>query len=59
MKTFRTAVLAAALIAASVGGAIAHDLTDVSRTQSRQIDEIAKARNTGQLTRREYSQLMA
>ena len=59
MTSLKSTLLAVMVLAASSTASFAHDLADVSRTQSRQIEEIAKARNTGQLTRREYNQLMA
>ena len=59
MTTLKTALLAATLVAGSGAAAFAHDLSDVSRAQTRQIEQIVQAWNSGQLTRREYNQLMA
>ena len=59
MTTLKSALLAATLFAASGAAASAHDLTETSRTQTRQIEQIVQARDRGQLTRREYNQLMA
>ena len=58
MFSLKSALLAASLVSASSAAAFAHDLTDISRTQSRQIEQITQAWNSGQLTRREYYQLM-
>ncbi len=59
MTTLKSAVFGAAFIAVSTCTAFAHDLGEVSRTQLRQIEQIVQGRNSGQLTRREYNQLMA
>ena len=59
MTALKTSLLAAALFAATGAAAFAHDLTEVNRTQSRQMADIVQAWNSGQLTRREYYQLMA
>lgn len=59
MTAFKSTLAAVLLTAVSAGTAFAHDLGEVSRTQSRQIEQIVQGRNSGQLTRREYNQLMA
>ena len=58
-STLKSTLLALTLLVTSSAAAFAHDLSDISRTQSRQIEQIVQARNSGQLTRREYNQLMA
>lgn len=55
----KTAALSLTLIAASAAAALAHDLSNVDRTQSAQIQQIEQARRSGQLTRREYNALIA
>ena len=59
MIALKTSLLAAALLVAASASASAHDPIEINRTQSRQMAKIVQAWNSGQLTRREYYQLMA
>lgn len=56
-------IMRSALIVFGVAGAtaipaFAHDTTPINRTQSQQIERIEQARRSGELTRREYRELM-
>ncbi len=55
----RTAIVSLGLASAVAFPALAHDTTPINRTQSLQIERIEQARRSGELTRREYRELMA
>ena len=59
MNRFKTALLTTALVLAGGTAAFAHDFAAIDRTQANQVQAIDQARRAGQLTRLEYSALMA
>lgn len=57
--TMRSTLIALGIAGATAIPAFAHDTTPINRTQSSQIERIEQARRSGELTRREYRELMA
>jgi hypothetical protein len=57
--TIRSAILAIGIAGATAIPALAHDTTPVNRTQSWQMQQIEQSRRSGELTRREYRELLA
>ncbi len=56
--TAKSLTLAAALIAATTGLAAAHSTKEIDRTQAAQFERIDQARLRGELTKREYRELL-
>lgn len=52
-------LIASLALAATTGAGLAHETKSIDRTQARQLEEIEKGRYTGQLTRKEYRDLVA
>lgn len=57
-KTTTTLALAAVALAATTGLASAHSTKEIDRTQAAQFERIDAARTRGELTKREYNQLL-
>ncbi len=56
--TAKSLTLAAALLAATTGFAAAHSTKEIDRTQAAQFERIDQARLRGELTKREYRELL-
>lgn len=56
--TTKTLALAAAALVATTGLAAAHSTKQIDRTQAAQFDRIEDARTKGELTKREYRNLL-